>query len=90
MSQSHQYLYRIGMQNGLYAWAMTHPLPVGGFEWMWGEELKDWENIPCVLEVDVDIPEELHDKFNDFPPLPEKVKIGGVLKLVPNLWNKRK
>ena len=76
--------------NGLYAWAMTHPLPVSEFEWMWEGELKNWENIPCVLEVDVDIPEELHDKFNDFPPLPEKVKIGNVLKLVPNLWNKRK
>ena len=76
--------------NGLYAWAMSHPLPVGEFEWMTEDELKKWEEIPCVLEVDVDIPEELHDKFNDFPPLPEKVKMGGVHKLVPNLWNKRK
>ena len=76
--------------NGLYAWAMSHPLPVDKFEWMSDNELENWENIPCVLEVDVDIPEELHDKFNDFPPLPEKVKIGGVQKLVPNLWNKRK
>ena len=76
--------------NGLYAWAMSHPLPVGQFEWMVDDELKKWEEIPCVLEVDVDIPEELHDKFNDFPPLPEKVKLGGVQKLVPNLWNKRK
>ena len=76
--------------NGLYAWAMSHPLPVGGFEWMAGDELKKWKEIPCVMEVDVDIPKELHDKFNDFPPLPEKVKMGGVQKLVPNLWNKRK
>ena len=76
--------------NGLYAWAMSHPLPVDKFAWMSEEELDNWENIPCVLEVDVDIPEELHDKFNDFPPLPEKVKIGGVQKLVPNLWDKRK
>ena len=76
--------------NGLYAWAMSHPLPVGEFEWMTEDELKKWEEIPCVLEVDVDIPVELHDKFNDFPPLPEKVKMGGVQKLVPNLWNKRK
>ena len=76
--------------NGLYAWAMSHPLPVDGFAWMSKNELVEWENIPCVLEVDVDIPVELHDKFNDFPPLPEKVKMGGVHKLVPNLWNKRK
>ena len=76
--------------NGLYAWAMSHPLPVDGFAWMSENELEKWEETPCVLEVDVDIPVELHDKFNDFPPLPEKVKMGGVHKLVPNLWNKRK
>ena len=87
--------------NGLYAWAMSQPLPVGGFEWMSENELLNWKGfsfgpdhhhpgVPCVLEVDVDIPEELHDKFNDFPPLPEKVKMGGVNKLIPNLWNKRK
>ena len=76
--------------NGLYAWAMSHPLPVDKFAWMSDDELVNWENIPCVLEVDVDIPKKLHDKFNDFPPLPEKVKIGGVQKLVPNLWDKRK
>ena len=76
--------------NGLYAWAMSHPLPVKGFAWMSEEELENWKETPCVLEVDVDIPENLHDKFNDFPPLPEKIKMGGVEKLVPNLWNKRK
>ena len=77
--------------NGLYSWAMLHPLPVGKFKWMSEVKLKNWEEIPCVLEVDVDIPEELHDKFNDYPPLPEKVKVGGnVSKLIPNLWNKRK
>ena len=78
--------------NGLYAWAMSQPLPVGGFKWMSEKELLNWKEygMPCILEVDVDIPEELHDKFNDFPPLPEKVKMGGVHKLIPNLWNKRK
>ena len=69
---------------------MLHPLPVGEFEWMTESELKRWEQIPCILEVDVDVPVELHDKFNDFPPLPEKIKVGGSCqKLIPNLWNKR-
>ena len=75
--------------NALYSWAMLHPLPVGEFEWMSESELKKWKQIPCILEVDVDIPVELHDKFNDFPPLPEKIKIGNCQKLIPNLWNKR-
>ena len=75
--------------NGLYAWAMIHPLPVGKFEWMSESELKDWQNYSCILEVDVDIPEELHEKFNVFPPSPERKTMGGVEKLIPNLWNKR-
>ena len=65
-------------------------LPVGEFEWMSENECEKWKEFSCVLEVDVDIPEEFHDKFNDFPPLPEKLKMGGVNKLIPNLWNKRK
>ena len=75
--------------NGLYAWAMTHPLPTGNFKWMTSNEIDEWENHPCVLECDIDIPEELHDKFNDFPPLPERKLINKVEKLIPNLWNKR-
>ena len=76
--------------NSLYAWAMTNPLPVGEFEWMSEKELKDWEKIPCVLEVDVEIPDELHDFFNDLPPLPERKMIGKVEKLIPNLEDKEK
>ena len=76
--------------NSLYGWAMTQPLPVCGFSWLNKYGLEEWREIPCILEVDIDIPEELHDKFNDFPPLPEKVEMNGVNKLIPNLWNKRK
>ena len=37
--------------NNLYGWAMCKPPPVEGFKWMTEEELKSWENIPCILEV---------------------------------------
>ena len=73
---------------------MTNPLPVRNFKWMTDEELQRWdkkeEGIGCVLEVDVEIPDELHDHFNDFPPLPERVNMDGVDKLIPNLCNKKK
>ena len=76
--------------NSLYAWAMTNPLPVGQFKWMNEEELQNWENESCVLEANVEIPNELHDFFNDLPPLPERKMIGKVEKLIPNLENKEK
>ena len=79
--------------NGLYSWAMTNPLPMGEFQWMTQEELFNWDQKTkgngCVLEVDVDVPNELHDFLNDFPPLPERVEINGVEKLMPNLRNKK-
>ena len=48
------------------------PLPVGGFEWMKEEEKQNWKNIPCILEVDLEYPKELHDLHNDYPLAPEK------------------
>ena len=32
----------------------------------------------------------MHDLHNDYPLAPERLKIGGVEKLIPNLWNKSK
>ena len=40
------------------------------------------------LEVDLEYPEQLHDIHNDYPLAPERVKIGEVEKLIPNLNNK--
>ena len=43
---------------------MMQPLPVGGFEWLSEGRLKQWEKIVdceglgCVLEVDLEYPEE--------------------------------
>ena len=84
--------------NNLYGWAMCNPLPVGNFEWMSDSELKNWKNHSCsssqpsgsILEVDLEYPEDLHDLHNDYPLAPERLKIGGVEKLIPNLCNKFK
>ena len=76
--------------NNLYGWAMMKPLPVGDFKWMEERELEHWENFPCILEVDLDYPKDLHDLHNDYPLAPERLKIGGVEKLIPNLWGKKK
>ena len=76
--------------NNLYGWAMMKPLPVGDFHWMTGDELENWMEFPCVLEVDLEYPEELHDFHNDYPLAPERIKINKVEKLIPTLRDKQK
>ncbi len=76
--------------NNLYGWAMSKPQPYKKFRWMKEEELENWESKPCFLEVDLEYPEELHDLHNEYPLAPEKLTIGKVDKLVPNLNNKEK
>ena len=75
--------------NNLYGWAMCKNLPVRDFVWMTEEELNMWKNIPCILEVDLEYPEELHDLHNDYPLAPERLVINKVEKLIPNLNNKK-
>ena len=74
----------------LYGWAMMKALPVGDFKWMDEKELEHWKNIPCILEVDLESPKNLHDLHNDYPLAPERLKINNVEKLIPNLWDKEK
>ena len=76
--------------NNLYGWAMCKPLPTKGFTWMNEEELKDWKSQPCILEVDLEYPEHLHDLHNDYPLAPERVTVNKVEKLIPNLNDKKK
>ena len=76
--------------NNLYGWAMMKPLPVGDFKWMEEKELKNWKDFPCILEVDLEYPRDLHDLHNDYPLAPERLKINNVEKLIPNLWDKEK
>ena len=46
--------------NNLYGWAMSKQLPTSGFKWMNDDELDDWKHLCCILEVDLEYPEQLH------------------------------
>ena len=76
--------------NNLYGWAMSKPLPTHGFEWMEVDELETWEQLSCILEVDLEYPKNLHDLHNDYPLAPEQIVVNKVSKLIPNLGNKKK
>ena len=77
--------------NNLYGAAMSMKLPTHGFKWMNDEELHVWRKFPCILEVDLEYPDRLHDLHNDYPLAPEKIKCKNeVEKLLPNLKNKEK
>ncbi len=54
------------------------------------DELENWESKPCILEVDLEYPKELHDKHNEYPLAPERLLVDKVEKLVPNLNDKTK
>ena len=75
--------------NNLYGWAMSKPLPIDCFRFMNNEEMKNWKSMPCILEVDLTYPENLHDLHNDYPLAPERVTVNKVEKLIPNLNDKK-
>ena len=86
--------------NNLYGSAMSEKLPIHSFKWLSSGEMERlfnnqvvqiWEKTPCILEVDLEYPEDLHDLHNDYPFCPERVECkNGVEKLIPNLRNKTK
>ena len=86
--------------NNLYGCAMSLKLPTYGFKWLTSGEMEKlfnnkvvqvWEKTPCILEVDLEYPENLHDLHNDYPFCPERVECkNGVEKLIPNLKDKTK
>ena len=100
--------------NDLYGRAMSQPLPTGGFEWVEGcrqlsGSISDHSTdspMGYILEVDLEYPEELHDKHNAYPLVPEHMTVQKewmseyqqelrgtsveVIKLVLNLFNKTK
>ena len=80
--------------NNLYGWAMSQPLPTGGFKWVDVNpneisELVTRTDKGYLLEVDVSYPKELHNPHNDLPFMCERMEINGVEKLVPNLRVKK-
>lgn len=69
--------------NNLYGWAMNQFLPTGKFRWLSRDEIaefsvdayKDTTPRGCILEVDLEYPESLHDLHNGLPLAPEKMHI---------------
>ena len=55
---------------------------------MTDDELDYWKHLSCILEVDLKYPEQFHNLHNDYPLASDRVKIGNVEKLIPNLNNK--
>ena len=57
--------------NNLYGHSMSKPLPYKNFKWS-NDLTLDPNNLQKgIYEVDIEIPENLHDKFKDYPLCPE-------------------
>ena len=81
--------------NNLYGWAMSQPLPTRGFRWVdvKPDDIGAFVNPSekgYLLEVDVHYPREIHNYHNDLPFMCGCMVIGGVEKLVPNLYYKKR
>ena len=72
-------------ENNLYGWAMSQPLPTGGFRFLQPDEIEaltvrvgelsdDAEN-GYIFEVDLNYPQHLHDAHDDYPLAPESLEI---------------
>ena len=60
--------------NNLYGLVMSIKLPTSGFKSMTDDELDDWKHLRCILEVDIEYPEDLRDLHNDYALAPQCVK----------------
>ena len=65
---------------------MSQKVPVDEIKWVDGETVESWtaDNLMAmdpnashsyILEVDLEIPESIHDSTSDYPLCPEKLKI---------------
>ena len=80
--------------NNPYGWAMSQPLPTGGFKWtdVNPNEISEFATRTdkgYVLDVDSSYPKELHNQHNHFQLMCQRMEINGVEKLVPNLRDKK-
>ena len=58
--------------NNLCGYLMGKPLPYKNFKWSNNDITLDPNNLQTgIYEVDIEIPEELHDKFKNYPLCPE-------------------
>ena len=64
--------------NNLYGWAMSQKLPMGKFKWG-DEKTFNMSNYSgdkgCIIECDLEYPENLHDELNMYPLAPEKILV---------------
>ena len=69
--------------NNLYGKAMSEKLPVDGFEWVddiskidenFIKNYDENSNVGYFIKADIEYPTELHNKHNDLPFLPERMK----------------
>ncbi|CAP20447.2 Protein CBG23644 [Caenorhabditis briggsae] len=82
--------------NNLYGWAMSQKLPYDEFEFINAADfsMEMIENLNsqgkgCILEVDLDYPDSLHDKHNDLPFCSENKRVGTTNKLINDFSPKR-
>ena len=69
--------------NNLYGWAMSQPMPIGGFEWMTAAEAReiDWlsqtedQPVGYFIEASIHYRVELHEAHNDYPLAPERLDV---------------
>ena len=62
---------------------MSEPQPCGGFNWLNEEQVNNFDvmqvpddsEIGYILEVDLEYPQELHEKHNDYPLAPEALNV---------------
>ena len=69
----------------LTGWTMSQPHPRDGFRWLEKHEIDQLllkimelgvnDEKGYILEVDLEMPKDKHDYFNDYPPAPEHVEV---------------
>ncbi|MFM7981022.1 MAG: hypothetical protein ACKPKO_17065, partial [Candidatus Fonsibacter sp.] len=65
--------------NNLYGWAMSQSLPLYYLRFEEGTSLNKILKTPddshkgYIVEVDLEFPQRLHDKFKEFPPAPKSL-----------------
>jgi hypothetical protein len=71
--------------NNLYGWAQSQYLPDGNYKWIQNQEFSKYTEeyiqlldpagrLGYFFEIDMDVPQEVHNKLKDLPPAPENRK----------------